>query len=146
MLLKDEYYTLIDSQIDSLTGIFTLAINPDSKIFKGHFPGNPISPGVCGVELIRECASMVVVPQPPKGVLDNVVHQLQSLRIKKISKCRFLAVIRPQDNKNLRISISLTPIGDSSNSLSPTGADAYQLKAKISDDTTDYMSFAGEVE
>lgn len=120
MLLEDEYYTLIDSQTDSVTGCLTIRVNPASRIFEGHFPGNPICPGVCGVELIRECASIVLA---------------QEVRISKINKCRFLSVARPQEDCRFCISIATTPMGDGS----------CLIKAKMSDGKADYISFSGVV-
>ena len=121
MLLEGDYYTLLGSDADGLSGSFDLAIRPESRIFEGHFPGNPVCPGVCGVELIRECAARVV------GC---------NLRIARISKCRFLSVARPQDGCRLSFDVALTPADDG----------AYQLRAKMHDGSKDYMSFAGTVQ
>lgn len=120
MLLEDEYYTMIDFQTDGVSGSFTILINSASTIFEGHFPGNPICPGVCGVELIRECASIVLA---------------QEVRISKINKCRFLSVARPQENCRFCISIATTPMDDGS----------YLTKAKMSDGNTDCIAFSGVV-
>lgn len=32
----------------------TLVFNADHDIFKGHFPGNPVVPGVCTMEIVKE--------------------------------------------------------------------------------------------
>lgn len=34
--------------------IFRIKLNPKHKIFQGHFPNNPILPGVCQVQIIKE--------------------------------------------------------------------------------------------
>lgn len=40
---------------------YMVVISLDSKhdIFNGHFPGNPILPGVCQVEIVREVAETI---------------------------------------------------------------------------------------
>ena len=31
-----------------------IKLNPKHEIFKGHFPGKPIMPGVCMIQIIKE--------------------------------------------------------------------------------------------
>ena len=31
-----------------------IRLNPDHEIYRAHFPGNPITPGVCIVQIISE--------------------------------------------------------------------------------------------
>ncbi len=38
-------------------GVFEVRLNPDHDIFRGHFPGNPVLPGICSLMIVRECAS-----------------------------------------------------------------------------------------
>lgn len=53
MLIGDLYtigdYVKVDSELN-----VTIAINRDHQIFDGHFPGHPILPGVCMIQLIQE--------------------------------------------------------------------------------------------
>ena len=37
--------------------MFEVRLNPGHVIFRGHFPGNPVLPGVCSLMIVRECAS-----------------------------------------------------------------------------------------
>ena len=36
-----------------------IAFNPAHEIFSGHFPGQPIVPGVCLIQIIKEIAHMI---------------------------------------------------------------------------------------
>lgn len=66
MLLND-FYTVIHRSgpetESSQTGIptkryrFTLELNPGHPVYAGHFPGNPVVPGVCQVQMIHELLS-----------------------------------------------------------------------------------------
>lgn len=38
---------------------YTIALNPDSTIFKAHFPGQPVMPGVCTVQIAVELAEQL---------------------------------------------------------------------------------------
>lgn len=54
MILKDDLYTITaftetDGQIHS-----AIRLNAQHRIFEGHFPGQPVLPGVCMVQIIKE--------------------------------------------------------------------------------------------
>jgi 3-hydroxyacyl-[acyl-carrier-protein] dehydratase len=34
--------------------VYRISLNPDHTIYAGHFPGSPVVPGVCQIEMIRE--------------------------------------------------------------------------------------------
>ena len=65
-----------DSAINAL-----LSINKDSAIFKGHFPGQPIVPGACMLQIVRD-------------VLETALDA--PLRLKKAGQIKFLSVIGPE--------------------------------------------------
>ena len=60
-MLLDNFYSIIDQgEIDDIIGkpdnsirkfIFTIKLNPEHSIYNGHFPGNPVVPGVKTREL-----------------------------------------------------------------------------------------------
>lgn len=75
---------------------FEVALNPDCVVYQGHFPGNPISPGVCNIEMIRECIEYVVN---------------EKLTIYEIKSCRFKSIISPTTNNVLYIMVKATPNG-----------------------------------
>jgi 3-hydroxyacyl-[acyl-carrier-protein] dehydratase len=51
-MLEDELYTIIEKA----DNVVRIRLRAESEIFKGHFPGNPITPGVCQVGIIGELA------------------------------------------------------------------------------------------
>ena len=53
MLLND-FYKLVDVllNVDDLTG--KVIFNAEHEIFKGHFPDQPVVPGVCMIQMIKE--------------------------------------------------------------------------------------------
>ena len=54
-MLEQELYSVIE-----ITGnAVRVRLNPGSAIFQGHFPGNPITPGVCQVGIIGEVAAKI---------------------------------------------------------------------------------------
>lgn len=85
MLLDNKYYKLTNKQTRKEKTDFHLALLPTCDIYRGHFPGHPVCPGVCGIELIKECAMMLTG---------------HKLRIHTIHKCRFTAVATPDKCPN----------------------------------------------
>jgi 3-hydroxyacyl-[acyl-carrier-protein] dehydratase len=71
--------------IDNLTHeagtiLATLGINPDSEILKGHFPGHPVVPGACMLQIVKE-------------VLEDALNH--TLRLKKADQLKFMIMIDP---------------------------------------------------
>jgi 3-hydroxyacyl-[acyl-carrier-protein] dehydratase len=58
----------------------TIRLQKDHPVFKGHFPGNPILPGVCTVQIIRE-------------LLEKMTGR--ELRLSKAVNIKYLGFISP---------------------------------------------------
>ncbi len=54
-MLEHELYTIVGMENNSVK----IRLLPESAIFRGHFPGNPIMPGVCQVGVIGELAGRI---------------------------------------------------------------------------------------
>ena len=55
MLLENLYTTsLLETAPDRTSIRAVIMLNSTHPIFEGHFPGNPILPGVCTVQIIKE--------------------------------------------------------------------------------------------
>jgi 3-hydroxyacyl-[acyl-carrier-protein] dehydratase len=92
MLIKD-LYTI--NNISHNENIITADIlfNPSHDIFKGHFPQQPVVPGVCMVQIVKE-------------TLEQSIKQ--SLRLMKSSNIKFLSVIIPSINEIITLKIKYT--------------------------------------
>ena len=54
MILKNDFYNILEKQ-NTDSGInFTVNFNVEHFIYKSHFPGNPITPGVCIAQIVKE--------------------------------------------------------------------------------------------
>ena len=125
MLLKDKFYS-ITNQTDTKhegsahTAAFRVAILPDCNVYDGHFPGNPVCPGVCNIETIKEC-TMVLLDQP--------------LRISSIKQCRLTAIATPTVCPEVTITVN----------ASDNGSGTYTIQASIADEKQTYMLYKGEM-
>ena len=82
-MFKDKLYTILTLQpIDYYKLIFVIKFNPDHIIYKAHFPNNPITPGVCIVQIAKE--------------LFNFALQ-KDCTIKKLKNVKFINPILPDD-------------------------------------------------
>lgn len=121
MPFKNRYYEVVghDIQEENNSVCFDIHLLPDFAVYRGHFPGNPVSPGVCNIETIRELAMMATG---------------EHLIIKSIQQCRFLSVITPQITPQLTIHLHI---------LSST--EGYTINANITDKKKIYMTFRGSM-
>lgn len=120
MLLENRFYKVIKEEKNDGQGKYQLAILPDCDVYQGHFPGDPVCPGVCNIETIKECAIMLTGKQ---------------LRIKSIKQCRLTAIATPSVCPEVTITLSATPSADNS----------YTVLATIADEKQSYMEFKGEL-
>lgn len=89
MLLND-FFTIND-KVNSETEIWAeLYINANHKIFEGHFPNQPVVPGVCMMQMIKEILEKII------GEETNLVQA---------ADMKFLAVINPVENNLIHASI-----------------------------------------
>ena len=89
MLLND-FFT-INETVQSETEIWAeLLINSHHKIFEGHFPNQPVVPGVCMMQMIKEILEQVI------GKETNLIQA---------ADMKFLAVINPLENNLIHASI-----------------------------------------
>ena len=54
MILQDNLYTIVSQQEQEGVATFQLSLHPEWPIYKAHFPGHPITPGVCIVQMVQE--------------------------------------------------------------------------------------------
>ena len=84
-----DFYTL-QSYEKTENGSFTanILLNKDHDIFKGHFPGNPVTPGVCMMQIIKELTEEFIG---------------RKLFLKTASNVKFMAIINPYETPELKL-------------------------------------------
>ena len=89
-MLKDDFYTITSINMESNVITATLIINGTHKIFEGHFPGKPVVPGVCMMQMVKEIAAMALE---------------RDLQLIKADELKFLQVIDPLENKEIKMQV-----------------------------------------
>ncbi|MCH5599874.1 hypothetical protein [Niabella ginsengisoli] len=83
-MLIDNLYTIeqFDNANEKLTA--TIIIDEGHKIFEGHFPGQPVLPGVCQLQIVKE-------------LLEKGLNK--TLFLSEASQCKFLQMVDPTVTK-----------------------------------------------
>ncbi|MDO4164502.1 MAG: hypothetical protein Q4D56_08980 [Bacteroides sp.] len=58
MLLNSFFYITREDADVSGCPIVSIRLNPEHAIYKAHFPGKPITPGVCQIQIVTEILSI----------------------------------------------------------------------------------------
>ena len=72
---------------------FNIILNPDHLIYKAHFPGQPVTPGVCILQMLQELLSIEMGKQ---------------LFIKNIKNAKFISMMSPVTDS--RVSVLFTSV------------------------------------
>ena len=92
-LLVDKIIELSDSHI---IGIKNVTFN--EWFFQGHFPNNPVMPGVLQVEALAQCGGILAMNMSPEGQYDTYFL--------KIDNCKFKQMVKPGDTMILKMEMS----------------------------------------
>lgn len=93
MLFQNSFYTVVAETKEDETHTVSIKLNPSHQIFEGHFPGNPVTPGVVQMEIIKELIGMITS---------------QNIRLKTMGTCKFLAILNPEKDPNIDVIIKLS--------------------------------------
>lgn len=95
MLLGDLF--IVDN-LESGDGFFKAALHVrwEHRIFEGHFPGRPVVPGACLVQLVQELAA---------------ASTRANLQLATAGPVKFMAMVRPQGNGSLHVKARIDPAG-----------------------------------
>ncbi|WP_395047321.1 3-hydroxyacyl-ACP dehydratase [Flavobacterium sp.] len=97
MLLKDFYKVISLEKNDSQKHLAIIFVNEKHEVFKGHFPGNPIMPGVCMMQIIKEITEQITE---------------SSLIMQNLTNVKFMALINPEVTPELRLELDITTTDD----------------------------------
>lgn len=95
-LLVDKIIELTDTCI---VGLKNVTFN--EWFFPGHFPGNPVMPGVLQIEALAQTGGILCINAMPKGNYDTYFL--------KINNCKFKQMVKPGDTMLLKLEL-MSPI------------------------------------
>lgn len=93
-----DFYTLQSyEKAENGSFVANIKLNKDHDIFKGHFPGNPVTPGVCMMQIVKELTEEFTNSK---------------LFLKTASNVKFMAIINPFETPDLIIQLDINEIED----------------------------------
>ena len=124
MLQGDFFHITTLQTTDNVTKVL-LEINPAHAIFEGHFPGQPVVPGVCLMQMVKEIAERVLGKET---------------RLVKADQIKFLALLIPAENQPLQMELKFRARED------PTSINSEwetEVDAQLLNETTLFFKFKG---
>ena len=117
MLLGD-FFEIETQETAEMTIDSHIALNVDHPIYKGHFPQQPVVPGVCMMQLMAELTS-------------NALGK--KVQLKKAHQAKFLVPIVPQNAPKLAVNIKYVA----------QEAGDFKITGTIKDDKVTFFKFKG---
>ncbi len=114
MLIKD-FYTIDSCSYNKSNNNISanISINPDHDVYQGHFPGQPVVPGVIQLQILRE-------------ICEKEFNK--TLNITGSSVIKYINMIIPDKNPKLTIDISIKEVDG-----------AYKIDGKIVEEDTVFL-------
>lgn len=98
MLINNFFYlkSFHNTGDNPLKYLVSLELNAKHPIFEGHFPGMPVTPGVCLVQMVKEVVGVILEKKLMMTKADNI---------------KFMAIVNPLENNFLSMDLSIKPNG-----------------------------------
>lgn len=115
MKLENDFYTIesFERTADGFICVVTLSV--DHPVYRGHFPGSAVVPGVYSLAMVRECASRAMG---------------RDVTFKKIEECKFVSVLLPVEKLMLNLNFTIDDNGRVTGLLSRYDDNRVVLKLK----------------
>jgi 3-hydroxyacyl-[acyl-carrier-protein] dehydratase len=124
-MLQGDFFHITTFQTAGNTAKVLLEIDPAHAIFEGHFPGQPVVPGVCMMQMVKEIAEKVLGKET---------------RLVKADQIKFLAVLIPAENQPLQMELKFRVL---ENPTSINSERETEVEARLLNETTVFFKFKG---
>jgi 3-hydroxyacyl-[acyl-carrier-protein] dehydratase len=99
MRLLNDLYTIKSQSTSGSKAEFCVALNAENFIYQAHFPNNPITPGVCLIQMVKELVG---------------AWQKDEYKINTLKNVKFTAPISPLEFPEIKFSLDLSQMADKS--------------------------------
>ena len=90
--ILNNFYELKSHESENNIFRANITLNKDHDIFQGHFPGNPVTPGVCMMQIVKDLAEKFTGSK---------------LFLKTASNVKFMAIINPFETPDLLLELDI---------------------------------------
>ena len=92
-MLLDNFYHIVTKDLAPASARAVITIDAGHSIFDGHFPGQPVVPGVCMMQIVRELVEQGVGTPLQINTADNM---------------KFLSILNPTEHGEVVVAASYT--------------------------------------
>ena len=97
MRLENSLYSIKSAAVEESRALFHIALNGEHFIYKAHFPGSPITPGVCLCQIVCELAEKIKV---------------RELKLHQVKNIKFLTPVSPREVTELDAELECRDSGE----------------------------------
>jgi len=106
-MLINDFFKIINIEHSEGSIHSMIQLNASHKIFEGHFPNNPVTPGVVQLQIVKE-------------ILEQALDK--KCLLKEVGRCKFLAILNPNNTPEIMISIDYSVSEDEMLKVSAQGS------------------------
>jgi 3-hydroxyacyl-[acyl-carrier-protein] dehydratase len=115
-MLLHSFFDIVSKNIQDQSALYVIRLNKEHPIFQGHFPGHPITPGVCAIQIAVDLFSHLFKRE-------YLIHQVKNVK--------FLHIIQPNETPLLDYQLTWQVIDDHEYRLTALVQQADTTFAKI---------------
>jgi len=95
--ILNDFYAVTSHEKTEKGFTSNITLNKDHQIFNGHFPGNPVTPGVCMMQIVKDLTEEFTNSK---------------LFLKSASNVKFMAIINPFETPDLVMDLDINETED----------------------------------
>lgn len=119
-----QFFTLESGEKNGNSATYRCRLHPEAPVFKAHFPGFPVLPGVLTLKMVVDAINA------------SQFFSTQTLTVQSIGNAKYLAVVNPQETQEVEISVALKA---EKNADEPA---VFQFKATVENGETRFATFS----
>lgn len=119
-----QFFTLESGEKNGNSATYRCRLHPEAPVFKAHFPGFPVLPGVLTLKMVVDAINA------------SQFFSTQTLTVQSIGNAKYLAVVNPQETQEVEISVALKA---EKNADEPA---VFQFKATVQNGETRFATFS----
>ena len=119
-----QFFTLEAGEKNGNSATYRCRLHPEAPVFKAHFPGFPVLPGVLTLKVVVDAINA------------SQFFSTQTLMVQSIGNAKYLAVINPQETQEVEISVTQKA---EKNADEPA---VFQFKATVQNGETRFATFS----
>lgn len=119
-----QFFTLEAGEKNGNSATYRCRLHPEAPVFKAHFPGFPVLPGVLTLKMVVDAINA------------SQFFSTQMLTVQSIGNAKYLAVVNPQETQEVEISVALKAEKNADELT------VFQFKATVQNGETRFATFS----